>query len=77
MFETDQVIQTSKQIFDVWYLWTLDIKPFPVMNCSCEDEVKSWEIFGEEYGKLIKGIKMYKYHSDKGQKIPLLSCEYC
>ena len=47
------------------------------MNCSCEGEVKSGEIFGEEYGELIKGIKTYKCHLDKGQKIPFLSCEYC
>ena len=42
------------------------------MNCSCEDEVKSGEIFGEEYGELIKEIEMYKYHLDEGQKNSLL-----
>lgn len=77
MFETEYVIQTSKQIFDVRYIKTLDIKSFSAINCSCKDEGKSGEIFEQEYEELIKEIEMYKYHLDEGKKIPRLSCAYC
>ena len=46
------------------------------MDCSCDNKVKSAELFREEYGDLINEIKMYKYHFDKKRNIPCSSCEY-
>ena len=46
------------------------------MDCSCDDKVKSAELFREKYGDLINEIKMYKHYLDDVQKILCSSCEY-
>lgn len=44
------------------------------MGCSCDDQVKSEELFREECRELINNIQMYRHHLDDEWKIPCYSC---
>ena len=52
------------------------IRSFSNMNCSCEEEVKTAEIFRKENGDLINKTEMRKHHLDERQKIPCSPCKY-
>ena len=45
------------------------------MDYSYNDEVKSAELFREEYRDLIRAIKVYEQYEDEECKIPHSSCE--